>query len=131
MIALRAEKLTGVVTVRCGSKQTNLYMRAGALVFADEGTSSDVSRDASRDQSRGHVMRLLQWPDELSFAFDASTARVERAPSFPIAIEELLLDAIRWMDDQQKNDLGLFASLGKKLGVAIGDRADVAQAFSR
>ncbi len=95
------------------------------------------------DQVRFRVMRIFQGRDELSWQFQSHTES-EMVPAAgapgaalraavgnaPPSIEELVLDAVRWIDDDHKNELGLFMALGQRLGVRAEDRSSVARRFA-
>lgn len=115
---------------------------AELLVELDILAAAEVTK-AIDDQIRFRVMRVFQRREELSWQFQPHMeSEMVFAPGTPGAalrtvaviaspsIEELVLDAVRWIDDDHKNELGLFVALGQKLGIRAGDRASVVRRFA-
>jgi tetratricopeptide (TPR) repeat protein len=71
---------------------------------------------ALADQVRWKIVRVFQRV-EADWAFEESASRLEDIGRFPMTIESLVLDAVRWIDDEQKLELGLGVVLDKRMKV--------------
>lgn len=78
-------------------------------------TEAQVTKALS-DQVRWKIVRIFQRP-EVTWSFEESLARLEDVGNFPMEIEGLVLDAVRWIDDEQKLEMGLRRALDRKLRV--------------
>ena len=78
-------------------------------------TEAQVSR-ALTEQMRRKMLVLLQ-RTETTWSFDESVARLDDVGRFPMVIEALVLEAMRWVDDEQKIDIALGAALDRSMRI--------------
>ncbi len=153
LLLVRQSKLTQtqyehVIARMAGGPEARDAAAAGQLRFGELAVelgmlTTPVVVKALGDQVRFRVMRIFQRRDELSWQFSPhmesemgfasgtpGAALRAAVGSAPPSIEELVLDAVRWIDDDHKNELGLFMVLGQKLGVRAEDRPSIAARFA-
>jgi tetratricopeptide (TPR) repeat protein len=99
-----------------GAFVVNEQLRFGEI--AVEFGYLDVAevRRALREQVRWKIVRSFQLHD-VTWQFEESSARLEEVGHFPMRTEALLLDAVRWVDDETKMDLGLRGVLDERLWI--------------
>ncbi len=145
---LTQEQYEHVIARMAGASDTSEAASSEQLRFGELAVELGILTTpavvkALGDQVRFRVMRLIQRRDELSWQFSPHMeSEMVFAPgtpgaalraavgSAPPSIEELVLDAVRWIDDDHKNELGLFMALGQKLGVRAEDRSSIARRFA-
>jgi hypothetical protein len=90
-------------------------------------TEAQVEK-ALRDQIRWKVVRAFQRRGS-TWMFEDSISRVEDAGHFPMPLESLVLEVVRWVDDDEKMDLGLGRMMDKALTVLPESAATVGESF--
>lgn len=78
------------------------------------------------DQIRWKMIRVFQRPN-VTWSFEDSESRVDDVGSFPMRIEALVLDAVRWVDDDEKRELALAGALDKT--ARVEDAAELVRRF--
>jgi hypothetical protein len=134
------DQIIAKMTDKPGAEQ---QVRFGELAAELGFLTREAVAKALVEQVRWKVMRVFQRPDEVAVSFEPHAdgdivfapghpgATLEGAlRAFPLVIEELVLDAVRWIDDDLKNELGLFMALGQKLAVRAEERAAIARRFA-
>jgi hypothetical protein len=107
----------------------NEQLRFGEVAIELGLLSEPQVRKALGDQVRWKIVRCFQRPD-CSWTFEDSESIVEDVGDFPMRIEALFLDAARWLDDEQKGELGLQRIADQRLvladsAVELGARFDL------
>lgn len=120
-LLLRQKKLTQEQYVEIIAKMTDALVINEQLRFGEVAvelgylTDEQVAK-ALADQVRWKVVRVFQRPNA-TWELDESPSRLDDIRRFPMSLESLVLDAMRWVDDEDKIELGLGAALDKKMKV--------------
>lgn len=120
-LLLRQKKLTQEQYVEIIAKMTdalviNEQLRFGEVAVELGYLTDDQVAKALADQVRWKVVRVFQRPNA-TWELDESPSRLDDIRRFPMSLESLVLDAMRWVDDEDKIELGLGAALDKKMKV--------------
>ena len=83
---------------------------------------------ALRDQIRWKIVRAFQRAGA-TWVFEDSESRVVDAGHFPTPLEALVLEVVRWVDDEDKMELGLARMMDKPLRVAPEAAAALGTSF--
>lgn len=78
-------------------------------------TEEDVKK-ALGDQMRWKIVRLFQRKD-VSWELVESASHLDGVGHFPMRIEAMVLDAVRWIDDEEKDGLGLRAAREQQIRI--------------
>lgn len=111
---LRQKAITHEQYVDILSKMTDVLVLNEQLRFGEVAVelgylTEEQTRAALHDQVRWKIIRILQQP-ELEWAFEPSLARLEEVGHYPMQFEALVLDAVRWIDDDEKMEMGVRAA---------------------
>jgi hypothetical protein len=98
----------------------NEQLRFGEVAVELGFLSEEQVKKALVDQVRWKIVRVFQRPG-VRWEYEDSLSRLDGIPTFPMRIEALVLDAVRWIDDEQKNELAISAALDHTPHVAVGD----------
>lgn len=120
-LLLKQKKLTQEQYVEVIAKMTdalfiNEQLRFGELAVELGFLTEEQVAKALADQVRWKIVRVLQRPDA-TWEFEESVSRLEDVGRFPMSIEALVLHAMRWVDDEDRLELGLGAALDKRMKV--------------
>jgi hypothetical protein len=92
----------------------NEQLRFGEVAVELGYLGEEQVRRALVDQIRWKIVRVFQRP-EVSWQFEDSLARLDDVGYFPMHVEALVLETLRWVDDDTKLQLGLAAALDERL----------------
>ena len=132
-LLVRQQLLSQARYVEIIGKMTDAFVMNEQLRFGEVAvelgylTEAQVEK-ALRDQVRWKVVRAFQRPGA-TWTFEDSEARVDEAGHFPTAMESLVLEVVRWVDDDEKMELGLARMMDKPLSVVTEARADLGASF--
>lgn len=120
-LLLRQKKLTQEQYVEIIAKMTdalviNEQLRFGEVAVELGYLSEEQVAKALADQVRWKIVRVFQRPNA-TWEFEESVSRLEDIRRFPMSLESLVLDAMRWVDDEDKLELGLGAALDRRMKV--------------
>ncbi len=179
MLELRAEKLSGVLSITTEGVGTLVYLLDGAPVYAEEthgetlgrlllrlkritreqygaviakmatvvdtskadeptlfgdaavalGTMTEAEAARARlEHVRWRIIRAFQ-RSELTCKFDECRSAIADAGGVPMAVEALVLEALRWVDDERKLELGLGAVLDQIVTIDPAAMGGLAERF--
>lgn len=120
-LLVRQQILTPARYVEIIGKMTDAFVLNEQLRFGEVAvelgylTEPQVEK-ALRDQIRWKIVRAFQRPGA-TWVFEDSEARVLDAGHFPTPLESLVFEVARWVDDDEKRELGLARLMDKPLGV--------------
>ena len=120
-LLVRQQILTPARYVEIIGKMTDAFVLNEQLRFGEVAvelgylTEPQVEK-ALRDQIRWKIVRAFQRPGA-TWVFEDSEARVLDAGHFPTPLESLVFEVARWVDDDEKRELGLARLMDKRLGV--------------
>ncbi len=103
---LTAEQHATIIAKMTDALVLNEQLRFGELAVELGYLSAQQVDKALADQVRWKIVGCLQRA-QVTWTFEDSEARLEDVGNFPMRIEALVLDAMRWLDDEQKSELGL------------------------
>ena len=132
-LLVRQQLLSQERYVEIIGKMTDAFFMNEQLRFGEVAvelgylTEAQVEK-ALRDQIRMKIVRAFQRRGS-TWTFEDSVSRVEDAGHFPMALESLVLEVVRWVDDDEKMDLGLARMLDKALTVVPEAAATVGDNF--
>ncbi len=132
-LLVRQQLLSQPRYVEIIGKMTDAFVMNEQLRFGEVAvelgylTEAQVEK-ALRDQIRWKVVRAFQRPGA-TWTFEDSEARVDEAGHFPTPMESLVLEVVRWVDDDEKMELGLARMMDKPLSVVTEARADLGASF--
>jgi tetratricopeptide (TPR) repeat protein len=132
-LLVRQQLLTQAQYVEILGTMTDALVLNEQLRFGEVATelgylSEEQVRRALRDQVRWKIVLAFQRADS-TWEFEDSPSRVDDAGHFPMHLESLVLEAVRWFDDDQKMELGLARALDKSLCIAPGSIPGLAERF--
>jgi tetratricopeptide (TPR) repeat protein len=118
---LRQKVITQHQYVDVLSKMTDVLVLNEQLRFGEVAVELGYLTEAQAsaalaDQVRWKIIRILQRPD-LEWSYEPSLARLEDVGHYPMQIEALVLEAVRWIDDDEKADMGLRAAAEQRPSV--------------
>jgi hypothetical protein len=133
---LTQEQYTTVISKMTEALGKNEQLRFGRVaVELGYLTEKEVST-ALGDQVRWRIVRALQ-REKMAVTFEESSSRLEGVGSFPMQIEALTLDAMRWIDDDRKREVALGRVLDDAMVVGpagaatLASRADLTPAEAK
>jgi hypothetical protein len=132
-LLVRERKLTQTQYVEIIGLMTDAFVLNEQLRFGEVAIElgylmeSEVCK-ALGDQIRWKIVRAFQRP-EATWQFEDSLSRLEEVGNFPMHVEALLLEMLRWVDDDTKMDLGLHAALDQSLRIPPNVGQHLAERF--
>lgn len=96
----------------------NEQLRFGEVCVELGYLTEDDVRKALCDQMRWKIVRLIQRRD-VAWELEESASLLDGIGHFPMRIEAMVLDAVRWIDDEEKNAIALRAAREQPIRVEI------------
>jgi len=126
--ALNTVQVSQVVQLAQGAPNRNPSLRFGEVAVEMGLLRSDTMRAALAKEVRAAVVRAFQRSD-VSWELDDTPALLSSIIDFPMELEALCLEAVRWLDDDAKNAYGLASALDRKIKLEPGTGAAIAKRF--
>lgn len=125
---LTTQQVAQVTQLAQGAPGRNPGLRFGEVAVEIGLLRSDTMRASLSKEARAAVVRMFQ-RYEVSWELDDTANALAGIVDFPMEIEALWLEAIRWMDDDAKLAYGLGAALDRKVKIEPGTGASIAKRF--
>ncbi|MBS2020225.1 MAG: hypothetical protein JST00_45620 [Deltaproteobacteria bacterium] len=125
---LDAPKVAQITQLAQGAPGRNPSLRFGEVAVEIGMLRSDLMRANLAKEVRATAVRALS-RKEVAWELDEDAHALSGIVDFPMEVEALCLEAVRWMDDEGKNAYGLGGALDRKIKLEPGTGAAVARRF--